>query len=112
MELLIATPLTAYIAQHFIIALVWIVAAILSLSHWRRHPNVSRLTLTAILIFFAESLASICANSYLPFMLRDAGWANGIPTLYFSLTGMISSVIRAMAWSFIVAAIFSQRDKA
>ncbi len=108
MELLLAA-LTTYIAQYFIIALVWIVAAVLSLAYWRRHPKVSRLTLIAIAIFFVESLASVCGISYLPFMLRDAGWANGIPSLFFTLTGMISSVTRAVAWSFIVAAIFSQR---
>ncbi len=111
MELLLAT-LTTYISQHFIIALVWIVAGILSLSHWRRHPKVSRLTLTAILIFFAESLASVFANFYLPLMLRDAGRANGISPLFYTFTGLISSVIRAVAWGLLVAAIFSQRDKA
>lgn len=92
------------------LAMVWIVAAFLALSRWQRHPRVSRLTLTAILIFLAESLASICANIYLPFMLPDAS-RDYILSFFYGLTGLISSVIQAVAWSFLIAAIFSQRDK-
>ena len=111
MDLLLAT-LTAYVTQYFIIALVWMVAAVLSLSYWRRHPRVSRLTLIAIVIFFAESLASTCANWYLPIMLHNTGRADDIPSLYYTITGIVSSVMLAVAWGFIIAAIFSQRDKA
>lgn len=92
------------------LGLVWIAAVILALSHRRRYPKVSQLTLTAIVIFFAESLASVCANIYLPFALPDASRPY-ILSFFYSLTGLISSVIQAVAWSFLIAAIFSQREK-
>lgn len=106
----LSAAFTAYISQYFIIALIWMVAAILSLSRWQKHPKVSRLTVTAIVIFFAESLARVYVNFYLPFMLRDAG-RDYIPPFFYGLTGLILSVIQAVAWSFLIVAIFSQRDK-
>lgn len=110
MELLFGT-VTAYISEYFILGLVWVVAAVLSLSRWRQHPRVSRLTLTAILIFFADSLINVFAGFYLPTVLHDTGRAIGISSLYFGFLGLLSSVMRALAWSFIIAAIFSQREK-
>jgi hypothetical protein len=111
MELLFGA-VTAYISQYFIPGLVWIVAAVLSLSRWRQHPRVSRLTLTAILIFLADSLVSVFAGIYVSWMQPDSGPAIGMTSLYFTFLGLLSSVMRAAAWSFIVAAIFSQREKA
>lgn len=110
MEPLLAT-FTAYISQYFMLALVWIVAAILSLSRWRRHPRASRFTLIAVLILFAESLVNIFVGLYLPLILRDADRAIGNSTVYFGFLSLLSSVMQAVAWSFIIAAIFSQRDK-
>jgi hypothetical protein len=48
MELLLAT-LTTYFSEYFLIALVWIVAAMLALSHWQRHPKASGSFLVAAL---------------------------------------------------------------
>ena len=101
----------SYISQYFFIGLVWIVAVVLALSRWRQHPRVSRLTLAAILIFFADSIAGSFA-AFLPSMLHESSPGIGIPSLLFSLLGLLSSVIQAVGWSLIIAAIFSQREKA
>ena len=111
MELVFAAVIS-YISQYFFIGLVWIVAAVLSLSRWRQHPRVSQLTLAALLIFFADSIAGPFAGFFLPSMLHESSPGIGIPSLYYGFLGLLSSVIQAVAWSLIVAAIFSQRQKA
>ena len=103
--------LTSYITQYFIVALVWLAGAILALTSRRQHPKASRFTLIAIAIFFVESLVGTYVNLYVPFMLRDRGWTNSQLQMYFPLLGILLSLIRAVAWGFILAAIFSRRDQ-
>jgi hypothetical protein len=69
----------SYISQYFFIGLVWMVVVVLSLSRWRRHPRVSRLTLAAILIFLADSIAGPFAGFFLPSMLHESSPGIGIP---------------------------------
>ena len=103
--------LIGFLTQHFIVALVWLAGAILAVASWGQHPRVSRFTLIAIAIFFVESLVGTYANLYVPFMLRDQGWTNSQLQMYFPLLGILSSLIRAVAWGFILAAIFSRREQ-
>ena len=104
--------LTSYLAQYFVVAMVWLVGVILSIVYWQRHPKVSRLTLTALAIFFVESMVSAYANLYVPLMLRDQGWTNGqLGTLYYPIKSVVASLIQAVAWGLILAALFGRRDK-
>jgi len=103
--------LTSYLSQYFFIALVWLVGAILAIVSWQKHPRVSRLTLIAIAIFLVESLVGTYANLYVPLMLRDRGWTNGQLSLYYPFLAIVFSLIEAVAWGFILAAIFSRRDE-
>lgn len=111
MELLLAAFIS-YISQYFFIGLVWIVAIVLALSRWRQHPRVSRLTLAAILIFLADSIVGPFTGFFLPSMLHESSPGIGIPSLYYSFLGLLSSVVQAVGWSLIIAAVFSQREKA
>ena len=92
--------------------MVWLAGAILAILSWQRHPRVSRLTLIAIAIFLVESWASTYANLYVPFMLRDQGWTNSqLAVLYYPLKSFAASLMQAVAWGFILAAIFGRHDR-
>ncbi len=67
---------TSYLAQYFLVALVWLVGVILSIASWQRHPRASRLTLIAVAILFVTSLVSTYTSLYLPLLLRDRGWTD------------------------------------
>ena len=103
--------LTSYLAQYFIVSMVWLAGAILSIIYWQRHPKVSRLTLIAIAIFLVASLVSTYTNLYLPILLRDLGWTDGQLTLYYPLHSIVVSLSQAVGWGFILAAIFTRRDE-
>ncbi len=109
---LILGILTSFLAQYFLVALVWLVGAILSILSWQRHPKVSRLTLIAIAIFLVTSLVGTYTSLYLPLLLRDRGWTNSqLAAVYYPLHSIVVSLIQAVAWGFILAAIFTKRDK-
>ena len=98
-------------SQYFIVALVWLAGVILALASQRRHPKASQFTLIAIAIFFVESLVGAYINLYVPFILRDRGWIDAQLQMYFPFLGILLSLIRAAAWGFIFAAIFSRREQ-
>jgi hypothetical protein len=103
--------LAAYLGQHFIVALVWLAGAILSLSYRKRYPKVSGRTLIGLAILFAESVISTYVNLYVPLMLRDQGWSDAQLTIsFFPIAGVVESLIQAVGWGFIFAAIFGKRD--
>lgn len=109
-QILLAT-LTMYLSQYFIVGMVWLVGVILSMVYWRRQPKVSRLTLIAIAIFLVGSLVSTYAVVYVPLMSRDRGWTSAQLSLYFSLFNIVASLMYAVGWGFILAAIFGRRDE-
>ena len=97
MEPLLAT-FTAYISQYFMLAFVWIVAAILSLSCWQRQSGTSRFTLIAVSILLAESPVNIFVGLYLPLVLRNEERVIGNSTFYFGFLNLLSPVMQAVVW--------------
>ena len=93
------------------VILVWLVGGILSLSYWRRHPKVSRLTLIAIAVLFVESLAGMYLSLYLPLMLSERGWNSGRLTIFLPTVGFVRALVRAVSWGLLLTAIFGQRDE-
>ena len=102
-----------FLSQYFVVSLVWLVGAILAIVYRKRNPKASRFTLIAIAIFLVEALVSTFASLSIPLMLRDRGWTNDqLATLYFGIQSIVASLMQAVAWGFILAAIFSKRDEA
>ena len=93
------------------VILVWLVGGILSLSYWRRHPKVSRLTLIAIAVLFVESLAGMYVSLYLPLMLSERGWNSGQLSIVLSTAGFVRALVRAVSWGLLLTAIFARRDE-
>jgi len=111
MTQILLAAFTAYFSDYFVVGMIWLVGAILSIVYWRRHPKVSRLTLIAIAIFLVESLLSTYAMIYMPAMSRERGLTNVQLSLYYLLYTIVASLMQAVAWGFILAAIFGRRDE-
>ena len=93
------------------VILVWLVGSILSLSYWRRHPRVSRLTLIAIAVLFVESLAGTYLSFGLPLMLSERGWHSSRLGIFLSTVGFVRALVRAGSWGLLLSAIFGRRDE-
>ncbi|HLO33880.1 MAG TPA: hypothetical protein VK249_32330 [Anaerolineales bacterium] len=104
--------LTSYLSHYFVVGLAWLAGMILAIVYWRRNPKVSRFTLIAIVIFLVESCSSSYVGLYLPLRSRDWGLTGTQLGLYLSLFNILASLMSAVAWGFILAAIFGRRDQA
>ncbi len=93
------------------VILVWLVGVCLSLIYWQRHPKVSLLTLGAIVILSVEMFGSTFLNLWLPQRLRSTGWNSSLSALFYQVVGIVEALIRAVAWGFLIAAIFRWRHE-
>jgi hypothetical protein len=91
------------------ILLVWFAGFILALVYWRRHPRASLFTIIALVIFLVETLVDTYLNLWLPFQLSERNIAAGQIGQIYMVKGIVTSIIGAVAWGLIVAAIFSGR---
>jgi MFS family permease len=95
----------------FPVVLVWLIGLVLSLVYWRRHPKVSLLTFIAIAGLLVSSLIGTYLSVWLPVTLQERGWsANQIGTVI-AARGIIGSLIAAVLWGLLIAAIFGWRSK-
>ncbi len=91
--------------------LVWLVAWILALVFWRRHPKVSLLTVRALTGFLILSVVSTYLNLWLPLDLRDRGMSVSQIGVFLSVKGIVITLIETGLWTLIVIALFGWRKK-
>jgi hypothetical protein len=89
--------------------LVWLTGFILASVYWRRHPRVSLLTVISLAIFLVEALVSTYLNLWLPLILSEHSIETTQIGLIFAIKGIVTSIILAVAWGMLVAAIFGER---
>ena len=77
--------------------LVWLVGLILALATWKKHPSVSLVALISFVILFVLALAIQLTTTH-----HGVNW---------NLAGIafFEALIRAGAWSLVLAAIFAWR---
>jgi hypothetical protein len=101
-------PLASYLGQ-LPVFLVWLVAIIVAIVNWRRHPRVSLLTLIAFAMFFIAAFVGTALTSWLPLTLHE----RGLPGTQMGNVALILSFLRglfdAAAWVLLVFAIFGWR---
>lgn len=108
MEML-ASTFMVYLVQSPVI-LVWLIGLVLSLVYWRRHPTVSLVAIIAIMGFLVISLISTYVSTWLPMTLRERGWSIGQIGIALTARGIISSLVSAVLWGLLLAAIFGWRN--
>jgi hypothetical protein len=88
--------------------IIWVIGVVLALSRWRRHPRVSLFALLA----FGMILVSRFQNVLLPPIMIYYGWTeNEMGSLFFAVVGLAAGLTSAIAWTFVLLAIFGWRDE-
>lgn len=91
--------------------LVWLVGIVLAVTRWQRHPKVSMLALIALILTLLETIVSNFLSIWLPIMLTEQGTsATQIGTI-FGVWRFIASLVGAVIWGLVLAAIFRWRDE-
>ena len=91
--------------------LVWLVGIVLAVTRWQRHPKVSMLALIALVLTLLETIISNFLSIWLPIMLTEQGTsATQIGTI-FGIWRFIASLVGAVIWGLVLAAIFRWRDE-
>ncbi|HEY3289527.1 MAG TPA: hypothetical protein VGK87_05305, partial [Anaerolineae bacterium] len=86
----------------------WLVAIVLSIVYWKRHPAVSLLTMVAMLFFIVASLVASTLTGVVPFML---GIAARTSLLLVSIGRVITVIIQTCGWIMLIIALFGWRRK-
>ena len=109
MEALIPT-LTA-IAMTIPMIIVWLIGIVLALSRWRRHPRVSQFALVAFALMIGATVVIRALYLWLPIVMRNRGWSTSEFGTFSAAIGIVSTLINAAAWAFVICAIFGWRDR-
>jgi hypothetical protein len=90
------------------LVVIWVIGVVLAMSRWRRHPRVSLFALLA----FGLMLVSRFQSVLLPPIMSNYGWtADQMGSIFYAVTGLISGLTSAVAWAFVLCAIFGWRDR-
>ncbi len=93
------------------VLIVWLVGGVLALVHWRRHPRVSLLALIALGVFFIQMLVGTYLSIWLPMTLVRQGMSAAQMGLIMMARGVVQSLVSAVAWALLIAAVFGWRSK-
>ena len=108
-----STEIIAYLSllvQDIPVMLVLLIGMVLAIVFWSRHPGVSRLTLIALLLFLARQLLGPLVSLWLTLNQRPLGGdARGLGFAMLGI-GIVSSVIQAIGYGLLLAAVFAGRN--
>jgi hypothetical protein len=91
------------------IALVWLVGAIIAVTTWKRHPNVSLLALLGCLILLFATVAGSAGQFWIVNQQVAAGWPGGQMSLWLSAIGFVRSGLGVIGYILLLCAVFSGR---
>ena len=90
--------------------LVRLVGIILCFVYWRRYPRACLLTLIAILLFYLQTAIAIGVNLWVQRAARFTINPGSI-AIYFRVYGFLNSIITAIAFGLLFAAIFWRDER-
>jgi hypothetical protein len=90
--------------------LVWLVGIIIAIARWKKHPRISLLSVIAITGLLFLSIAGNYLGMWLPVMLRANNWNISRIGVINTAVGFVRSLLSAILWGLILAAIFSKRN--
>ena len=103
--------LSTYFIYQLPVILVWIVGVILALFYRKRYPKISLRALAAIVIVFVSSAAGGILSLYLALTSQAQRWSANQTSLVSTAGAIVQSLIAAVAWGLVLAAIFGERNK-
>ncbi|MEJ2710449.1 MAG: hypothetical protein P8074_22750 [Anaerolineales bacterium] len=96
--------LSTYLIQ-IPVFLVWLVGLAIAVIRWRRHPRVSLLVTSGLLLFFLRALTVPLFRLWIQQRAAETFQVG----IQFSALNLGSALVGALAWVLILAAVFSQR---
>lgn len=106
---LFLSAILMFLFDYFPILIVWLVGLVLAVIHRNNYPQVARLTIIAVAIFFMVSLVNSYVSRMLPIWLNRRGFTAAEMIPVFTIRNLVVSVVSAFGWGFVIAAIFSGR---
>jgi hypothetical protein len=91
------------------IFIAWTVAVVIAVRRWEQHRNVSAWLVIGVSILFATGVFGRVIGVALPMTMSRRG--TSAAQLGWVLAGwsMVSSIISAGGWAFVIAAVFGER---
>lgn len=89
--------------------LVYIVGIVLSIVFWRKHPQLSMLTLIAFSIFAFSSLCNGLGQIYVTSSIRSGDLRVTDVSTFYLIWGILQTVAGIAAWVLLLIALFRVR---
>jgi hypothetical protein len=89
--------------------LVWLVAIILAIVFWKKHPTVSLLTLIALVGLLVLSIVGTYASTWLPISLHAQGISTARISVELGIISVASNLLSTAFWILLVIALFGWR---
>jgi hypothetical protein len=90
--------------------IIWIAGIVIAAVRWSRHPRVSLLAISGLAILLVREVVATLLNPWLQITLVHRGIAMGRLSVIFGLVVLMGSLIRALGWGLVLAALFTKRS--
>lgn len=107
----IVSSILMLLLNQFPVIAVWIIGLIVSLVFLRRYPQVSLISLIAMIGFLAILLVDTYLNIRLPIIFQERGLSPAQMSFSYSMKNHIFSLISAVIWVLLGSAIFGWRSQ-
>jgi len=87
-----------------------VVVVVVAVSRWNRHPKISMLATTAMLVMLVVEVVGRSASVLLPMRMMGEGRSTAELGMIFAVLGGVSSMVHAIALGLLAAAIFGERS--
>ena len=101
--------LLGWFAPTLLVSCVWVVAALLALSRWGRHPNVSLLVLLGSLLLLVSGLGGSVVQYALMRAQVSGNWSIAQYSLMLAVLGGTRALLSITAYILLICAIFGWR---
>lgn len=91
--------------------IAWLVAVVIALVRWKKHPKVSALVVIAVAILSIELLIGSVFTAAMPRYLSASGRGASEIGVVFAAYSFVNSAISAGCWAMLIAAIFGWREQ-
>ncbi|NOZ27789.1 MAG: hypothetical protein GXP39_07025 [Chloroflexi bacterium] len=103
-------PLLSHLIGELPVLFVYVVGIILSLAFWRRYPRPCALTLIAMALLILALIGQASMGAYFAYRGPGLGLEPGRLGQMLMVRTLISSLVRALAFGLLLAAIFAGRE--
>ena len=109
METGMLTGILGSLAVRSPVMIAWLVAIVIAIARWKKHPKVSMLVVVALAIMSVEMVVGTAVSMYLPYYMVRAGRRATEMGVFYAVFGLATSLVSTACWALLLAAIFGWR---